>query len=472
MQSEAPDLLASHLSALSPLDGRYRSRLSTLASYFSESALITQRVSVELVIFKQFLQVTGEATLSKAEVRLLDDLASGFSLSDAARVKEIEKTTHHDVKAVEYFLKEKLEKTSLAPHLRFIHFGVTSEDVNNLAYRVMLQSAHREVLLPAARQVLRSLINFAEEHAELPMLARTHGQPAIPTTLGKEISVFCMRILGQLKNLARLQLSGKLNGAVGGYQALQLTYPDVDWLAFSEQVTRELRLGVIHHTTQIAPPDDIVELLSTYHHLNSILLDLNQDIWRYISDNWLVQKGKSEHVGSSTMPQKVNPIEFENSEGNLVLANGLIETFQRKLPISRLQRDLSESTIARNYGVIFGHCLLGLQSLLRGLKTIEPNREQLHQDLHANWNILSEAAQVIARQSGDNEGYEHAAKQFKQQRIQQAEWQAASASIDTPSQKLHDLTPDTYLGIGVELTHQAVEAITKYLQEKSDAQSA
>lgn len=472
MQLDAPDLQASQLSALSPLDGRYGLRLSTLASYFSESALIKNRVRVELVIFKHFLKVTGEATLSDTEVHLLDTIVSSFSPSDAKRVKTIEQATHHDVKAVEYFLKEKLEGTTLTPHLRFIHFGVTSEDINNLAYRLMLQSAHREVLLPAAREVLRALTNFAEQHADLSMLARTHGQPAIPTTLGKELSVFSMRILRQLKNMDPLQLSGKLNGAVGGYQALQLTYPDVDWLAFSEEVTSELQLSVTYHTTQIAPPDDILELLSTYHHLNGILLDLNQDIWRYISDDWLIQKGKSGHVGSSTMPQKVNPIEFENSEGNLVLTNGLIETFQRKLPISRLQRDLSESTIARNYGVIFGHCLLSLQSLLRGLKTIEPNREQITRDLHRNWNILSEAAQVIARQSGDSQGYEHAAKQFKEQQIEQAEWQSAVASIDTPSQQLHTLTPDTYAGLSTALTLQAVETITKYLQEKSDAKSA
>jgi adenylosuccinate lyase len=472
MQLDAPDLHASQLTALSPLDGRYGLRLSTLASYFSESALIKQRVRVELVIFKQFLRVTKEARLSTAEVRLLDDLVDTFSLKDAARVKEVENTTHHDVKAIEYFLKEKLAQTSLAEYLRFIHFGVTSEDINNLAYRVMAQTAHREVLLPEVRRVLGALVDFAEQHVALPMLARTHGQPAIPTTLGKEISVFCMRILRQVQHLDRQELTGKLNGAVGGYQALQLTYPNVDWLAFSECVTAELELGVTHHTTQIAPPDDIVELLTVYHHLNSILLDLNQDIWRYISDNWLVQKGKSEHVGSSTMPQKVNPIEFENSEGNLVLAIGLIETFQRKLPISRLQRDLSESTMVRSYGVIFGHCLLGLQSLLRGLATIEPNREQIAQDLHANWNILSEAAQVIARQSGDDQGYEHAAKQFKQQEIKQPEWQSAVASINTPVQSLHALTPDTYTGLCVALTHQVVTTITKYLQEQSDAESA
>ena len=326
----------------------------------------------------------------------------------------------------------------------------------------MVQGAVSEVIEPSLKTVLKNLVELADEYAALPMLARTHGQPAIPTTLGKELIVFAQRITTQLKKIKNLKLQAKLNGAVGGYQAMQFACPETNWPKLSQSLIKSLGFEWLDITTQINPSDDLVDLFQIFHHLNSILIDLNQDIWRYISDNWLVQKGKNQDVGSSTMPQKINPIEFENSEGNLAMANGLFETFIREIPVSRLQRDLSDSTVRRNYGSAFGHCLIAYTSLIKGLAKLGVNQDNIKQDLNHNYAILTEAWQTLARKQGDDQAYEKAAKFAKNKIISKENWGKATRKI---SSKLAQLKPEDYLGLSVEFTQKNIADIKKFLKE-------
>jgi adenylosuccinate lyase len=452
-------MTSNQINALSPLDGRYFSKTQVLCPYFSEAALIKYRVKIEILYLKQLSEFKVIRKFSAKEKKSLDRIAEVES-KDCQLVKKFEKQTHHDVKAVEYFLRQKIEKTSLKDISSFIHFAITSEDINNLAYRLMIKDSLSQLIYPNLKNLLLKLNTFAEQHQALVMLARTHGQAAIPTTLGKELTVFSLRLYKLYQKLDKFKLTGKLNGAVGAYQAMQFSTPQISWPKLSKNLVTSLGFEFNELTTQINPPDDMVELFSMMHQINSILLGLNQDIWRYISDNWLVQKGKQGHVGSSTMPQKINPIEFENSEGNIVMANGMFEIFIRKLPVSRLQRDLSESTVLRNIGSAFGYSLLAYQSLINGLGQLAVNRQQIQKDLNANWAILSEAWQTLARKNGDKQAYEKAVVFSKNKIIDQQSWQQLTIDMDP---KLKKLNPDNYLGLSVKLTKKTTQQIKIFL---------
>lgn len=445
--------------ALSPVDGRYLVSTSPLRTHFSEAALISFRIRLEL----QYLRLLAEhgllTPLSAAEQRSLEQLEQ-VNESALARVKAIEAETHHDVKAVEYYLREQLQAAGHTRLLPFIHFGITSEDINNLAYRLMLRGGLEQVLQPSLRQLLQILGELVSQHAALPMLARTHGQAAIPTTLGKELAVFAQRLLPLLTELHRPRLQGKFSGAVGSYQAMVFAAPEVDWLALSRQLIEGLGLEVAPVTTQICPNDDIVALLQQLARLNGILLDLSQDIWRYISDGWLVQQVGSRQVGSSTMPQKINPIDFENAEGNLTLANTLIEGMSRKLLQSRLQRDLSESTVLRNLGVLCAHCLLAYQSLTKGLGKVAPDTAQLQTALKANYNILAEAWQTLLRRRGKAQAYEAVVAAVKSKTLSAADWRKLTAPVDA---RLAALTPQIYLGLSVKQARSTARRVGRFL---------
>lgn len=450
------------LQALSPLDGRYAHVTQPLAEVFSESSLITQRIQVELKYLQALAKAKIIRPLTKAEINYCTQLQKP-SLESVKKVKQIEQSIHHDVKAVEYFLIEMLQPTSLKDCCSYLHLGLTSEDINNLAYRLMVRQSQQEIILPQLKSILRCLIDLVKKYRQLPMLARTHGQPAIPTTLGKEFSVFANRLLEQLINIECYQMTGKLNGAVGSFQALHSLKPSYDWPKFSHQFVTSLGLKPNPHTTQINAADDLVGLFHLYHLVNSILIDLNQDCWRYISDNWLVQEGKTKDVGSSTMPQKINPIEFENSEGNLVFANGLIETIARKIPISRLQRDLSDSTINRNFGCIFGYSLVGYSSISKGLRSIKPNSTQINLDLNQNFAILSEALQTHLRFQQKPQAYEQVAKLVKNQVLTKADWQNLTSPL-VP--QLAKLSPKDYTGFANYLALDVIKKVKRYLARK------
>ena len=451
------------LLTLSPLDSRYHSVTSTLLSYFSEKALAEARVFIELsyLIFLS-KQKIAPIILTKNIKKILEIVP--LSQTDWENIKQIESEIHHDVKAIEYFLQKKLMTLRVSELIPLIHFGLTSEDINNLAYRKLIAQAQQEVIMPQLKRILRKLSDLADKNIGEAMLARTHGQSAVPTTLGKELSVFAIRILDQLKAIEQVKLQGKLNGAVGSFQALQFVLPQVNWISLSKQFVKSLDLEYKLHTTQINPPDDLLELFYKYHHLNSIILGLNQDLWRYISDDWLIQNGKQRTVGSSTMPQKMNPIEFENSEGNLNIANGLWEVFLRKLPISRLQRDLSDSTVMRNVGVAFAHSLIAYHSLEKGLDSISAHHRQLTADLLANWNILAEAMNVVGRLKGAKDSYEQAAKLFKGNQITALRWREIALSIGDSG--LAELSPQSYIGLTKKITQRAVRSINNYLAKE------
>ena len=407
----APDLLAlDALTALSPLDGRYEKKTAALRRYFSEYGLIRLRVLVEvrwLQALASHKGITEVPVFSAATNQFLDDIVTGFPVTDARRVKEIEATTNHDVKAVEYFLKEKTKSNAeIAKVSEFLHFACTSEDINNLAYALMLKEARASVMLPAMDRLIDTIGKMAKRHADQPMLARTHGQPASPTTVGKELANVAYRLKRAREQAARVELLGKINGAVGNYNAHLVSYPDVDWPAFAKQFVEGLGLSWNAYTTQIEPHDYIAELMQAMSRFNTILIDLNRDVWGYISLAYFKQKTVKGEVGSSTMPHKVNPIDFENSEGNLGLANTLFHHLAEKLPVSRWQRDLTDSTVLRNLGVGLGYSLLAWDSCLRGIGKLEVNPARLNEDLDANWDVLAEAVQTVMRRYGIPEPYE------------------------------------------------------------------
>mgnify|MGYP001375990451 CR=1 FL=1 len=449
------------LTALSPLDGRYAGKVDALRPIFSEFGLIKARVKVEVEWLLALANDPGIIELkpfSDAAIARLRALVDDFSLDDAQRVKDIESTTNHDVKAVEYFIKEKLkDDAALGPALEFVHFACTSEDINNLSYALMLSEARQHVVLPKIDEVITRLRDLAHQHAALPMLSRTHGQTASPTTVGKEIANVVARLERQRAVLAALPMPGKINGAVGNYNAHVASYPDVDWPAFSRTFVESLGLDWQPYTTQIEPHDGIAEMSDVMKRIDTICIDLARDIWGYISQGYFKQKLKAGEVGSSTMPHKVNPIDFENAEGNFGIANALFEHFAAKLPISRWQRDLTDSTVLRALGTAFGHAQIGFDALLRGLGKLEVNPERLAADLDASWEVLAEAVQTVMRRYGLPEPYEQLKALTRGQGITPASMRTFVESLDLPAdakQRLLEMTPGSYIGLADRLAKE------------------
>lgn len=447
-------MILSTLTAISPVDGRYRSKVEQLDGYFSEFALIRYRVMIEIRYFTALweLPLPQLAAISAGDVERLSGIWEYFSLEDAARVKEIEKTTNHDVKAVEYFLKEQFDLRGLSAFKEFIHFGLTSQDINNTAVPLSIAEALREVYFPAAERMVERLEELAASWKEIPMLAYTHGQPASPTKLGKEILVFVERLRVQLSLLKSLPLYAKFGGATGNLNAHKVAFPSIDWSAFANRfVSEKLGLQRSQYTTQIAHYDDHGAVFDTMKRINSILLDLDRDMWLYISMNYFKQQVKKGEVGSSTMPHKVNPIDFENSEGNLGIANAGFEHLTQKLPVSRLQRDLTDSTVTRFIGVPFAHTLIALESTLRGLGKLLLNREAIDQDLEANQAVVGEAIQTILRR----EGYPHPYEALKE--LTRGNQPVTRTTIltfidhlditEALKEELRNITPQNYTGI-------------------------
>ena len=402
-------MLLTALNAISPIDGRYRSKTKSLAPYFSEEALIKYRVQIEIEYFIAFCELPLPQ-LSAFNPSLFEELRSiylHFSADDALEIKSIESTTNHDVKAVEYFIKNEFDKLELQAFKEFIHFGLTSQDINNTAIPLSIKNAVEKVYLPQLDTVIQELKNRVTEFKDIPLLARTHGQPASPTRLGKEIAVFVTRIENQKNMLLQLPFGAKFSGATGNFNAHQVAYPEIDWKHFGTQfVEKQLGLTYSFPTTQIEHYDSFAALCDNMKRINTIIIDLNRDLWQYISMDYFKQKINENEVGSSAMPHKVNPIDFENSEGNLGIANAVFEFLASKLPISRLQRDLTDSTVLRNVGVPFGHTLIGLQSTLKGLKKLVVNTAKIEDDLNANWAVVAEAIQTILRKEGFPNPYE------------------------------------------------------------------
>lgn len=397
------------LTAISPVDGRYREKVAELGDYFSEFALIRYRVFIEVEYFIALSAIPLPQLMPLSDVIIaeLRRLYTAFSIQDANRIKEIEKVTNHDVKAVEYFLKEQFDALGLAAQKEFIHFGLTSQDINNTAVPCSIQDAIQEVYLPSMESLLQKLKQLAGEWSSIPMLAKTHGQPASPTLLGKEIHVFIERLEVQLQQIKELPCYAKFGGATGNFNAHHVAYPEIDWIAFSNQfVQNSLKLQRSQYTTQIAHYDNYAAIFDCMKRINTILIDLNRDFWSYISMGYFKQKIKKGEIGSSAMPHKVNPIDFENSEGNLGVANALFEHLAAKLPISRLQRDLTDSTVLRNVGVPFAHTLLSVKSTLKGLGKLLLNEEVIRQDLEDNWSVVAEAIQTILRREAYPNPYE------------------------------------------------------------------
>lgn len=401
---------ASIITALSPLDGRYYEKVDPLRDYFSEFALIRYRVRVEVAWLKALSAEPGIAEVpvfSDGTHAQLDRLAENFSPADGEAVKAIEATTNHDVKAVEYWLKQQLSgNAEIAKVAEFIHFACTSEDINNLSHGLMLKASLHRVMLPALDSIITRLIDLAHQLADVPMLARTHGQPATPTTLGKEMANSAYRLQRGKRQLESVAILGKINGAVGNYNAHVAAYPDLDWERFAQTFVEQLGLTFNPYTTQIEPHDTIAELFHAYARINTVLLDLNRDIWGYIALGYFKQKTKADEVGSSTMPHKVNPIDFENSEGNLGIANALLHHLSEKLPVSRWQRDLTDSTVLRNMGVALGYTLLAYDSCRKGLNKLDVNSWQLQADLDNAWEVLAEPIQTVMRRYGIANPYE------------------------------------------------------------------
>ena len=449
------------LLALSPLDGRYADKLNALRPMFSEYGLIKARVKVEVEWLLALAAEPGIVELpafSASAAARLRALADGLSLADAARVKAIERTTNHDVKAVEYLIKERLsDDAALAPALEFVHFDCTSEDINNLSYALMLSEARRSVLLPTLDTLIQTLRAMAHEHAGLPMLSRTHGQTASPTTVGKELANVVARLQRQGETLAAALIAGKINGAVGNYNAHVAAYPDIDWTAFSRRFVASLGLEWQPYTTQIEPHDGIAELCDAQKRIDTICIDLCRDVWGYISLGYFKQSVKAGEVGSSTMPHKVNPIDFENAEGNFGIANALLEHFAAKLPISRWQRDLTDSTVLRALGTAFGHTLIGYDALLRGLNKLSANPERLAADLDDAWEVLAEAVQTVMRRHGLPSPYEQLKALTRGQGINETLMRQFITGLDLPAdakQRLLDMTPSSYTGLAERLAKE------------------
>jgi adenylosuccinate lyase len=451
----------SPLNALSPLDGRYAGKLDPLRQHFSEYGLIRRRLQVEIAWLKALAAEAALADIppfSAATLTQLDALVEGFSETDAAQVKAIEATTNHDVKALEYWIKGKVgTNPEVARVAEFIHFACTSEDINNLAHALMLAAAREQVMLPALDALVGRLRELAHQYATVPMMSRTHGQPATPSTLGKEIANVVYRLRRGRARIATVSLLGKINGAVGNYNAHSVAYPGFDWEAFCRRFVESLGLEFNPYTIQIEPHDAMAELYDAFARVNAILVDFDRDVWGYISLGYFRQKAKAGEIGSSTMPHKVNPIDFENSEGNLGLANAVLRHLAEKLPISRWQRDLTDSTVLRNMGVGLGYTLLGYDSCLRGLGKIEADPVRMLADLDANWELLAEPIQTVMRRYAVPEAYEKLKELTRGQRVTREGMQAFVQTLAIPDaarQQLLALTPATYLGRAAELAQQ------------------
>ncbi|MBK7542415.1 MAG: adenylosuccinate lyase [Candidatus Competibacteraceae bacterium] len=442
------------LTALSPIDGRYADKTAELRPIFSEYGLIRHRVLVEvrwLQALARHPEIPEVPPLSAGAIQALEGLLENFGSADAQRVKAIERSTNHDVKAIEYFLKEKIAgNAELEAVSEFIHFACTSEDINNLAYALMLREGRRQILLPQLDGLLDAITGLAQQQADRPMLARTHGQPASPTTLGKEMANVAYRLKRQRAQLATVPLLGKLNGAVGNYNAHLSAYPDVDWEDFARRfVTEDLGLDWNPYTVQIEPHDYMAEFFHALMRANTVLLDFCRDVWSYIAIGYFRQKTVAGEVGSSTMPHKVNPIDFENAEGNLGLANALLDHLAAKLPISRWQRDLTDSTVLRSLGVGLAHSLVAYQSCLKGIGKLEANAAALEADLEANWEVLAEPIQTVMRRYGLEQPYEQLKALTRGQRIERETLRAFIADLAIPDeakQRLLALTPASYTG--------------------------
>jgi adenylosuccinate lyase len=451
----------STLKALSPTDGRYADKVNGLRDIFSEYGLIRFRVLVE-VRWLQCLaddnQIAELEPTSSVMKDVLNHIVDDFSLDDAERIKKIEATTNHDVKAVEYFIRERLgDGPETAAMKDFLHFGCTSEDINNLAYALMLRAARNDAVLPQMRELRGKLKNLAREHAAVPMLSRTHGQTATPTTVGKELANVVARLERAQQNFQDVVIRGKFNGAVGNFNAHLIAYPDADWPAISNRLIESLGLDPNTHTTQIEPHDWTAEYAHALMRYNTILIDLCRDTWGYISLGYFKQKIAQGEVGSSTMPHKVNPIDFENAEGNLGIANALLGHFAEKLPISRWQRDLSDSTVQRNFGVAVGYVMIASSSLLKGLGKLEINEDRIRQDVDNAWEVLGEAVQTVMRRYGIPEPYEKLKALTRGQAVSKEVLTEFIATLDIPDnekQRLLELTPATYIGLAATLATQ------------------
>jgi len=443
------------LHLLSPLDGRYADATAPLRDYFSEFAFLHDRARLELDFLSALSKTGLIRPLTEPELRLIEAMIQNFDLADAEAIRAFEHETRHDVKAIEYFLSEKLKDTSLNDLLPWLHFGLTSEDVNNIAQAISLRDSRNAVLLPTFDTLLQHILDFAKSYRALPMLARTHGQPAVPTTLGKEFAVYLARLKKSRDEIADHQFEAKLTGAVGNFNALQAAAPHVDWPSFSADFIRKFGFVPNIATTQILPYDNWLRYFDSVRMANSILIDFSQDIWRYISDGYLKQAVVEGEVGSSTMPQKVNPIDFENAEGNLGIANSLLVYYSQKLTVSRLQRDLSDSTVRRTFGVALGHTLLAWVNLVRGMQRIAADEQKIRADLDSHWEVVSEGAQTILRAVGRSDAYESLKQQTRGRVLTEADYKSWVDALDVDEStrlNLGTLSPSTYLGLAVELT--------------------
>ncbi|EPY31868.1 adenylosuccinate lyase [Strigomonas culicis] len=458
--------ISSQLNAISPLDGRYSSYIDVLRPLLSEAAFMSHRVEVEIAWLINLADenLPGLKSFSSQSKAELNSLVKNFSLEDAEKKKNIEKITNHDVKAVEYWLKDKIINSGnkeLIDAVEFIHFSCTSEDINNVSYALMLSRTRDNVILPAIKKLTDKIANIAELYSSQPMLSRTHGQPASPTTVGKELANVVVRLHNATEKIKDVVILAKLNGATGNYNAHVATYPNVDWKLLTKTIIKKLGLTQNTHTTQIEPHDWIAELFDSISRVNTIILDLDRDIWGYISLGYFKQLPKEGEIGSSTMPHKINPIDFENSEGNIGLANSLLRHMSDKLPVSRWQRDLTDSTVMRNIGVAIGYCIISWESCLRGLNKLSINKESIEHDLNNSWEVLAEPIQTVMRRYGIEKPYEQLKELTRGKKINKDDLYAFVAKLNIPTEAkeyLLSLEPRSYVGLAEKLALDTNEA--------------
>lgn len=447
------------LHLLSSLDGRYADMTAPLSGHFSEFAFLRDRVRVELDFLAALSKISLIRPLTPSESAQLESINTKFSIADAEAIQAHERETRHDVKAIEYFLQDKFQDTTLKDLLPWIHFGLTSEDVNNIAQAIALRDSRDGIFLPALDALINSLCEFARQTRALPMLARTHGQFAVPTTLGKEFAVAIARLKSARDEIAAHRFEAKLTGAVGNFNALQSAAPQIDWLAFSKDFIAQYDLVPNLITTQILPYDNWIRYFDALRLANSILIDFSQDIWRYISDGILKQAVVQGEVGSSTMPQKVNPIDFENAEGNMGVANSLFTHYAQKLTVSRLQRDLSDSTVRRTFGTALGHTLVAWINFQRGLKRIAADEDKINAELNSHWEVIAEGAQTILRSVGKPDAYESLKQQTRGRVVTESDYTVWCEAIDVDDEtrrRLQSLSPASYIGLAIQLTDQVI----------------
>lgn len=447
------------LNSLSPLDGRYAAQTAPLAAHFSEFAYLRDRVRIELDYLSALSKTGLFRPLTASESARIESIKSNFSQADAESIRAYERECRHDVKAIEYFLRDQLRDASMQDLLPWLHFGVTSEDLNNIAQAIALRGARDTVLLPALDTLLDSIRAFAKQTRALPMLARTHGQFAVPTTLGREFAVHLARLKKTREQIAAYKFEAKLTGAVGNFNALESTVPHVDWISFSKTFIQELGFEPNLITTQILPYDNWIRFFDLLRLTNSILIDFSQDVWRYISDGYLKQAVIEGEIGSSTMPQKINPIHFENAEGNLGVANALFNHYAQKLTVSRLQRDLSDSTVRRTFGTAFGHTLVAWKNLLGGMSRIAADEERIKAELNAHWEVVAEGAQTILRAAGRSDAYDSLKRQTRGRVLTEVDYRSWLEAVDVDEEtraRLRSLTPESYIGLAVQLTDDVV----------------